>query len=105
MVWIPEVDEKPFGLLKTKNSISFGVAKVGRFTEKMHNLKEGDLIGVRGPYGNGFEIIGDRALAVAGGNWKCSCIKCCGRIFKKRNKYHYDTWWKNKKRIIIHGKV
>ena len=32
MVWIPEVDEEPFGLLKTKNSISFGVAKVGRFT-------------------------------------------------------------------------
>ena len=66
MVWIPEVNEKPLGLLKTKNSISFGVAKVGDFTEKMHSLKEGDLIGVRGPYGTSFEPLGDKVLAVAG---------------------------------------
>ena len=83
MVWIPEVDEKPFGLLKTKNSISFGVAKVGRFTEKMHNLKEGDLIGVRGPYGNGFEIIGDRALAVAGGIGSVPVLSAVEEFSKK----------------------
>lgn len=64
MVWIPGIDEKPFGF-SSKNSIS--VAKVGRFTEKIHSLKKGDLLGIRGPYGNNFECIGNKILAVAGG--------------------------------------
>ncbi|ABR56949.1 oxidoreductase FAD/NAD(P)-binding domain protein [Methanococcus aeolicus Nankai-3] len=64
MIWIPEIDEKPFGFV-SKNS--FSVAKVGRFTEALHNLKEGDLIGVRGPYGTSFKPMGYKILAVAGG--------------------------------------
>ncbi len=83
MVWIPGVNEKPFGLLKTNNYISFGVAKVGDFTEKMHNLKEGDLIGVRGPYGNGFEIMGDNVLAVAGGIGSVPILSAVEEFSKK----------------------
>lgn len=64
MVWLPGVDEKPFGYSSER---SFTVARVGRFTQAMHNLKEGDLIGVRGPYGTSFEPLGDRILGVAGG--------------------------------------
>ena len=64
MLWLPGVDEKPFGYSSDR---SFTVTKVGRFTETMHNLKEGDLIGVRGPYGTSFEPLGDRILGVAGG--------------------------------------
>ena len=64
MLWLPGVDEKPFGYSSDR---SFTVAKVGRFTEAMHNLREGDLIGVRGPYGTSFEPLGDKILGVAGG--------------------------------------
>jgi len=64
MVWVPGVNEKPFGF-SGKNSIS--VAKVGEFTKFMHNLKKGDLLGIRGPYGSNFENLGDKILAVAGG--------------------------------------
>ena len=64
MLWLPGVDEKPFSYSSDR---SFTVAKVGRFTEAMHNLREGDLIGVRGPYGTYFEPLGDRILGVAGG--------------------------------------
>ena len=64
MVWLPGVDEKPLGYSSER---SFTVARVGRFTQAMHNLKEGDLIGVRGPYGTSFEPLGDRILGVAGG--------------------------------------
>ena len=83
MVWIPEVNEKPLGLLKTKNSISFGVAKVGDFTEKMHSLKEGDLIGVRGPYGTSFEPLGDKVLAVAGGIGSVPILSAVEEFSKK----------------------
>ncbi|WP_423793092.1 dihydroorotate dehydrogenase electron transfer subunit [Methanocaldococcus indicus] len=64
MLWIPGVDEKPFSFLSED---SFTIAKVGPFTEKLFSLKEGDIIGVRGPYGSYFKPYGDKILAVAGG--------------------------------------
>ena len=45
------------------------VKKVGEFTEDLHTLKEGDKLGLRGPYGNGFDtdLKGMRVLAIGGG--------------------------------------
>jgi sulfite reductase subunit B len=46
------------------------VRKVGRLTERMHQLKTGDKIGIRGPFGNGFDVndfLGKDMLFVAGG--------------------------------------
>lgn len=50
--------------------IELCVRKVGRTTEALHRLKENSLIGIRGPYGNGFpvkEMKGSNLLLVAGG--------------------------------------
>ena len=33
------------------------VRRVGRFTEAMHQLKAGDEIGIRGPFGVGFPVV------------------------------------------------
>jgi 2,4-dienoyl-CoA reductase (NADPH2) len=44
--------------------------KVGKVTEKVHQLKKGDVIGVRGPFGNGYpvdEFKGKEVLVVGGG--------------------------------------
>ena len=46
------------------------VRKTGRLTDKMHLLEEGSQIGIRGPYGNGFEVEdfkGKDMLFVCGG--------------------------------------
>jgi len=37
-------------------SLDLTVVKVGTVTEAMHRLKKGDLIGLRGPFGNGFPL-------------------------------------------------
>lgn len=68
MLWLPGVNEKPFGFSYIGKRTAVSVLKRGEFTEKMHSLKKGDLIGVRGPYGKGFrtEKI-KKAVLVAGG--------------------------------------
>lgn len=66
MVWIPEVDEKPFTLSHIGNDIAITVEEKGKYTERLFKLKEGDLIGIRGPYGNGFSVK-PNACIVAGG--------------------------------------
>lgn len=63
MVWIRGVDGIPMSL-SYSNTIT--VQKVGEATEALFDLEVGDTIGIRGPYGNGFEIR-NPMLIVAGG--------------------------------------
>ncbi|MBW2993328.1 dihydroorotate dehydrogenase electron transfer subunit [Candidatus Woesearchaeota archaeon] len=68
IAWIPRVDEKPFGVcFQNKDKFAITVSAVGKFTKKMHKLEVGDFIGIRGPYGKGFDIKGKRIVIVGGG--------------------------------------
>ncbi len=64
MVWVRGVDEVPM-TLAYDNAIT--VQKVGDATEAMFKLNVGDTLGIRGPYGNGWELAGDNILLVSGG--------------------------------------
>jgi dihydroorotate dehydrogenase electron transfer subunit len=69
MVWNFH-DEKPmaFSLIDPVNGeIGISIKKVGKFTNSVHSLNVGDKLGLRGPYGCGFELAGSRILAVGGG--------------------------------------
>ncbi len=66
MVWLPEIDEKPFSLSYIEDKIAFTFQAKGPFTDELAKLKKGDKIGIRGPYGNGFKIK-NNALVIAGG--------------------------------------
>lgn len=63
MVWVPGVDEIPMAL---SSASSITVQKVGDATSALFGKSEGDLLGIRGPFGNGFPE-GGRTLAIAGG--------------------------------------
>ena len=39
-----------------KDYLQFSILKMGRVTSALHEMEEGDIIGIRGPYGNGFPI-------------------------------------------------
>jgi dihydroorotate dehydrogenase electron transfer subunit len=68
MVWILGVDEVPMSLSAIEDDYcSFTVAKVGEATKALHKMKEGDLIGIRGPFGKGFSYVKGRVLIVGGG--------------------------------------
>ena len=69
MVWIPRVDEIPLSLssINMNGFSSITVAEVGEATKALNRMETGDLIGIRGPFGNHFEIFGRKALVVGGG--------------------------------------
>lgn len=68
MIWIPGVDEIPMSASYiTKNIKGITFRRVGDATKALFNLKEGDKIGIRGPYGNGFKLNGKNILFVGGG--------------------------------------
>ena len=53
------VGEVPIGLTSSptkRGSFELGIRKVGNVTTKIHQMKIGDIVGIRGPFGNGFPI-------------------------------------------------
>ena len=72
--------ECPIGIASSpmdKDSIQFTVKKVGVVTTALHNSEEGTVIGVRGPYGNGFpmEKMEDRNVVIVGGGFAFTTLR------------------------------
>ena len=67
MVWLPGVDEIPMSLSRHTPEQSITVRKVGESTKYLHKMEIGEKIGLRGPYGHGYDIFGDEILVVIGG--------------------------------------
>lgn len=68
MIWIPGVDEIPMSLSEMGDLQAVTIEKVGDATKHIFEMKSGDLIGIRGPYGNGFSTAGQNPLFIAGGS-------------------------------------
>ncbi|RLF65837.1 MAG: dihydroorotate dehydrogenase electron transfer subunit [Thermoplasmata archaeon] len=71
MVWIPGVDEIPMSLsrINVGGYSSITVLKVGDATSKLHKMRIGDQIGIKGPFGNGFSMEDyDHIAFLAGGS-------------------------------------
>lgn len=68
-MWLPGVDEKPMSVAYCdKNEFWVSIFAVGPFSSAMHELKVGDKVGVRGPYGRGFTWKkGEHLVMMAGG--------------------------------------
>ena len=72
--------ECPIGIASSPmegDSIQFTVKKVGVVTTALHNSEEGQMIGVRGPYGNGFplEKIQGRNVVIVGGGFAFTTLR------------------------------
>ncbi len=69
MVWIPGINELPMSIMIStkKNQAAFTVRKHGVNSTALYNMKLGQYIGVRGPYGNNFNIKPGKLLLVGGG--------------------------------------
>lgn len=83
MIWnfLGKSDEKPMSISiidKENNKIGITIRKIGKFTENLHNLSIGDKLGIRGPYGNGFNIenIENKKILAIGGGVGMAPIAC-----------------------------
>ncbi|MCS7114430.1 MAG: dihydroorotate dehydrogenase electron transfer subunit [Nitrososphaerota archaeon] len=69
MLWVPGVDEIPLSIFDAAEdgTVAVAVKKVGEATGALHSMKPGDMVGVRGPFGNSFTLKAGRVLMVGGG--------------------------------------
>lgn len=70
MAWLPGKDEKPFSVAMDNGlELHLAIAAVGPFSQAMHELKVGDLVGVRGPFGTTFSCEKGQHLAFLAGGY------------------------------------
>ena len=69
LIWIPGIDEIPMAIsfILDNGDIGFTVKDVGEATHALHTLKVGDIIGIRGPYGNGYPKRDGYSVIIGGG--------------------------------------
>ncbi|MBW2989184.1 dihydroorotate dehydrogenase electron transfer subunit [Candidatus Woesearchaeota archaeon] len=67
MLWLPGIDEKPFAVSYLEDNL-FGITveEKGRFTKELSKIETGAEVGIRGPFGHGFEIKDSSIVAVGG---------------------------------------
>jgi sulfhydrogenase subunit gamma (sulfur reductase) len=87
------VGEAPISITSSpsmKGYLELSVAGVGKVSRAMHEKKEGDVIGFRGPYGNTFpfdEVAGKDILYVAGGIGLAPLRSLINQMFAERKKF------------------
>lgn len=69
MVWMPGVDEIPISIgWQTDSEFRLGIAKVGDCTEAIFDqIKVGDRLGIRGPFGTSFDLKDHKKIILVGG--------------------------------------
>ena len=88
MVWIPGVEELPMSVMiwHEKFYAAVTVRKKGYGSTSLYDKKVGEKLGVRGPYGNFFEIQEDakKVLLVGGGTGLVPLIRLAGHLNSAR---------------------
>jgi sulfhydrogenase subunit gamma (sulfur reductase) len=72
--------EAPFGMASTpthRGRLEFSVSRIGVVTGALHQMETGDVVGVRGPLGNGYplETFKGKNLVLVGGGFGFSTLR------------------------------
>jgi sulfhydrogenase subunit gamma (sulfur reductase) len=89
--------EAPFGIASApieEGFLRFTVKQAGVLTSKLHSLKEGDSIGLRGPLGNAFplELMRGKNVVVIGGGFAFTTLRSLIlTLLEQRSSYGHIT--------------
>ena len=103
MLWIPDVDEVPLSILDADEDglVSVTVKNVGEATKALHKMKAGDIVGVRGPFGNSFSIVKGGVLMVGGGTGVAPLYFLTKKLVKAARRIVFVLGAKTKSELLL----
>jgi len=102
MFWIPGIDEIPLSILDAgAGQVSVAVKKVGDATEHLHKMDRGQLVGVRGPFGNSFTETRGRVLLVGGGTGTAPLLFLAKRLAAKADRLSLVVGAKTRSELLF----
>jgi len=91
---VPGVGEAPFtpsSFCGIEETMEFTIVRVGKVTDRIHELKPGDIAGIRGPYGVGYpleQFKGKDVYVVGGGVGLAPIRTLMYSLFDMRSKFN-----------------
>lgn len=88
MVWMPRIDELPMSVMISEREgyVALTIRKHGYSSTALYNTAAGSMLGVRGPYGNSFDIVNGKVLLVGGGTGLVPMLRLSRELARKKNK-------------------
>jgi dihydroorotate dehydrogenase electron transfer subunit len=103
MLWVPGVDEIPMSILgvNTNGVISVAIRRVGEATQALQKRKVGEIIGIRGPFGNSFTLKEGKVLMVGGGTGIAPLLFLAKKLASKARKLIFVVGAKTKEELLF----
>ncbi|MFX1408217.1 MAG: dihydroorotate dehydrogenase electron transfer subunit [Promethearchaeota archaeon] len=87
ILWLLDIDFLPMSISKIDgNLIEITVERIGEGTSKLFDLVQGDLIGIRGPYGNTWNYEDAENILIVGGGMGIAALTSLIEPLKKNKK-------------------
>ncbi len=78
MVWTLDKGELPMSVMIAEDDYAaISVKSIGEASSILYSKEKGDLIGIRGPYGNGFTVKEGKVLLIGGGTGLVPLLRLC----------------------------
>jgi len=101
MLWIPGIDEIPLSVLNAGDGeVTVAVKKVGDATKHLHETERGELVGIRGPFGNNFTESRGRVLLVGGGAGTAPLLFLAKRLATKADRLSFIVGAKTRNELL-----
>ena len=92
ILWLPDIDFLPMSISNIEgNLIEITVQKIGEGTTKLFDLKVGDSIGIRGPFGNSWNYEDASNILIVGGGMGIAAITSLVEPLKLNRKNVFVT--------------
>ena len=102
MLWIPRIDEIPLSIMNTQgNQVSVTVKNVGDATHHLHQMKKGDTIGIRGPFGNYFTQHNGNVLLIGGGTGTAPLLYLAKQLATKAKRLSFIMGAKTRSELLF----
>lgn len=107
MVWVPGIDEIPLSLAIIDNNglSAVTVKRVGKGTEALCRMAEGEYIGVRGPYGNWFKLVKGKVVIVGGGTGLAPLLPLAEALVELGSEIYFIAGGEKQKDILFLQKI
>jgi dihydroorotate dehydrogenase electron transfer subunit len=87
ILWIPDIDFLPMSISNIEGDlIEITVERIGEGTSKLFEMKEGNKIGIRGPFGNSWNYEDASNILVVGGGMGIAALTSLIEPLKKNKK-------------------
>ena len=102
MLWIPGIDEIPLSVMDAEGGqVSVSVKEIGDATRHFHRMRTGDIVGVRGPFGNCFSENARRVLLVGGGTGTAPLMFLAKQLAGKVERLSFVVGAKTKSELLF----